>query len=549
MNETPGIRGGPRRGLGRGGLVLFVGLLILQLVPLWSVATVPTQDGPVHLEISAQIRRLAGGGDGLTERYLRLKLRPEPNWLVYLPLAAALEAVPPRTAEKLLLSLYALALPLSALYAARAVAPAGAAAAFLAFPLVFNYPAHMGFYDFSFTLPLFYLTLGWWWPRRAAGGAGRLAGLAAWLLLCALAHPVGWVLTVALLGVIGAWDGALAAVQAPAGRRWRAGWRRTAPQAGRVTLASLPGLALLLSFLSEEGAGEVVRLPLRALVKHLLLVYSLVSYRRLEIVASVATGVVLLSLAALALRRRRRPLPHDALLLASGLFLAIYFVAPLGLSGGGYLNQRVQLFVFLALVPWLAGEPLAASRPRLVAGAGAVLALAFLLLHGGSYRRLAPELARYRTAAAAVPAGSTVLPLSFAHHGERRGRPLSLKVEPFQNAFGYAAAERALVDLADYQEDRGYFPVVYRPACDPERRLGDTDALTGESPRPRLDGYRGRAGCAIDYVLLWDPEAPGHEEHAAWLHGALRRHGFRPVALPAEVEGRAELWRGPEAGG
>lgn len=186
---------------------------------------------------------------------------------------------------------------------------------------------------------------------------------------------------------------------------------------------------------------------------------------------------------------------------------------------------------------------MAASRRRLLAGAGGALALAALALHAVSYHRLAPEVAAYAAAAGAVPAGSTVLPLSFAHRGERDGRPLSLKVSPFQNAIGHAAAARPLVDLGNYQATRGYFPVVYRPECDPLERLGGPDELASESPQPRLDGYAGRPGCTLDYALLWLPGAAGRRPAAERLRRELRRHGFRPVKLPAAAAARAELWR------
>lgn len=516
----------------------------MQLVPLWSVPFVPTQDGPAHLEITAVMRRLAADADGVTGRYLKLEADPEPNWLVYLPLAAAYEALTPRIAEKVLLSFYALALPLAALYAARAVAPAGAAAAFLALPLVFNFPLHMGFYNFSASLPLFLVTLGWWWRRRAAPRASGVIGLALLLVLVYAAHPVTWVLTLALLGVIALWD-LVPAVREPAGED-RAGARRRAPRRlGGLGLAAAPSVVLMLAFLGGGEIGEVVRLTFSGLVKHLLLVYSLVSYQRAEVLVSVATGVVFLTLVGVALWRRRAlpgrrgPAPHDALLAAAGLFLLIYFLAPLGIYGGGYVNQRVQLFVLLTLVPWLAGERIASASPRLLAGAGGTLALAALALHAASYHRLAPEVAAYHAAAAAVPDGSTVLPLTFAPRGEHAGRPLSLKVSPFENALGYTVAERPLVDLANYQAGRGYFPVVYQPQCDPHLLLGTEEP---SSEAPRLDGYAGHPGCSLDYVLLWRPGAAGRERDAERVRRELRRQGFRRLALPPRTNGRAELW-------
>lgn len=526
--------------LSRGECWLFAVLLVVQIVPLWLVPFLPTQDGPVHLEMAAILHRLEARNDAVTEHYLRLNLEPQPNWLIYVPLAASFEAVAPRYAEKLLLSLYALAFPLSALYAVRRLGGAPAAA-FLAFPFVFNYPLHMGFYDFCWSLPLFFLVLGWWWPRRTAPTPGGTVGLAGLLLLVFLGHPVTWVLTLVLLGAVIGWEGRLRSPSADGRERRRQGWSAVRRPTASLAIASLPSVALMLLFLGHQGLGEVGRLPFGVLLRELLLVESLVSYQRLEIGASVAVGALFLVLVVLALRSPARPKANDALLAAALLFVLIYFIAPDGISGGGYVNPRVELFIFLVLIPWLATESRASERKVFVV-AGTGIAIAFLLLHTLSYRRLGGELVEYEVAAASIPAGSTVLPLSLANRGGL-GRQTSFRVRPFQNALGYAVAQRSLVNLANYQEQQDYFPVTYRRQCDPMRWLGGPGRLLTDTPEPELRGYAGHPGCAIDYVLLWHPLSSAYRPEVSRLHIMLAAVGFRAITLPPLVGDAAEVWR------
>ncbi len=525
--------------LSRGERWLFAVLLLVQLIPFWSVPYLPTQDGPVHLEMAAIMARLEAGNDPVTEHYLRLNLEPQPNWFIYLPLAASFDAMAPRYAEKLLLSLYALALPLTALYAVRRLGGASAAA-FLAFPFVYNYPLHMGFYDFCWSLPLFFLVLGWWWPRRAAPTMGGTVGLATLLLMVFLAHPVTWVLTLVLLGAVIGWEGWLLSSSSHGRERWRRGLSMAGRPAASVVFASLPSIALMMLFLVHQGLGQSGRLSFSVLLRELLLVESLVSYQRLEIAVSVALGALFVGLVISALRSQARPKASDALLAAALLFVLIYFIAPDGISGGGYVNPRVQLFVFLVLIPWLATES-GASRRRVLVAAAAGIAIAFLVLHTFSYRRLGGELVQYETAAATIPAGSTVLPLSLANRGGL-GRRISFRVRPFQNALGYAVAQRPLVNLANYQEQQDYFPVAYRQQCDPMRWLGGPDRLLTDTPDPELTGYARRPGCSIDYVLLWHPLSSAHRPELARLHASLAAAGFREMTLPSSVGDAAEVW-------
>src|SRR5207237_10053478 len=101
-----------------------------------------------------------------------------PNWLCYGVMSSAVTIVSPATAEKLLLSAYALALPLSARWALGALGPEAATLAWLSLPLVGNQLLHFGFYNFCLSLAAYLLVVGWWLRHREAWSPGRAAALA-----------------------------------------------------------------------------------------------------------------------------------------------------------------------------------------------------------------------------------------------------------------------------------------------------------------------------------------------------------------------------------
>src|SRR4051794_6921946 len=90
----PALRDGVA-GLSPGERALFVLLLALSLAGIWAFRYFPSQDGPIPLEIAGILRRLAAGGPAAFGRFFEVNREPEPNWLIYLPLAALMSALPP----------------------------------------------------------------------------------------------------------------------------------------------------------------------------------------------------------------------------------------------------------------------------------------------------------------------------------------------------------------------------------------------------------------------------------------------------------------------
>ena len=127
--------------------VAFGIVLALHLVPVWSVHYFPTQDGPAHVYNTAQLLTLLAG-DPLSSRYYATNLHPFPNWATTVLFGGFLRIVSPVTAEKIVVSLYVLGLPLSTRYLLTGRRAGAGWLAWLALPLVYNDFLHRGFYNF-----------------------------------------------------------------------------------------------------------------------------------------------------------------------------------------------------------------------------------------------------------------------------------------------------------------------------------------------------------------------------------------------------------------
>ena len=531
----------PHRRTLPGEPLLFALLLALHLALLWSFPFIPTQDGPGHQAVAFILRQYDQPDAGLLRQYYRLNQEALPNWFVFFLMSRVLSFVSVPMAEKILLTAYVLLLPLSVRYALTAIDRRAAFLSILSFPFTYNFLFQMGFFNFCFSLAAFFFTLGFWLKHQERMTPPRIAALALLILWVYFCHPVTLVMTVVALFSLAGWRRLVEKGKLVAGaRRWL-----LAP-----VLASLPALVLMASFVGRRAGAAVSMLPLWAKVKHLAGLYSLASLSRWTILLA---GVLVLLFAVLTLvclrARRWRPFAAgDGFLWLAAIFALIFFAAPSDLAGGGFINHRLNLFPFLALILWFAHFDHPAWRRRSIQLAAAGISLAFLGVFAGLYARINADLARIVAAGDRIEPDRTLLFLSYAHQGERRdGRPLVFRTEPFLHAGGYIAARKRLVDLSLYEASENYFPIYFEPRLDPYRHLATVPlGIETEPPRIDLPGYQKRTGARVDYVLIWGLREDRRSEPA--VGETLRRIAARYEEIWKAEEGKVNLYRRKKTG-
>jgi hypothetical protein len=509
---APTFAGGATRSASFEGRVpnaVFAALLVLAVAPLWGVAWVPTQDGGNHVETVMALLRLPRST--LLQRYYLANVGPQPNWLTQLLFAALVQVVAPATAEKVVLTGYVVLLPL-AFRAALPPTPRGRWGALAIFPFVHSFPFHMGFWNFSYSVVLFFVAVGFW--HRTRGRLGARDGLAFCGITLALfvAHSVSLASAFAAITAVLAWRTGLDLARAwhlPARRRRVArGWAR---RAAATYGSALPAIALLGFFLVHQPKPFSYRPPIGEYLKHLVSLYALMSLDKRELFATSAVALVLAGSVArgVARRRTRRARPVDGWLLASGLATALYLAMPDSAADGAQLTDRLLLYPFFALALWIGWSELAVGHART---AGLALAALFVALVGSrfvKYRELDRVFTEYAAAAPHLAPGSLVLPLTLSPYGPREGgRPDGKKpayrVEVFRHAAGYLVTEREGIDLDNSQATTKHAPLRWVPHLDPFHVLATVPFGMESQPAPCIDLPRYEAaGGRIDYVLLW----------------------------------------------
>lgn len=514
--------------------LLFAGLVLLHLLPIWLVPFVSTQDGPAHLSMAHAMREIDEPGGGWLRETFQHNREAIPNRFIFTLLAQVLGFLPLPLAEQVLLSAYAVLLALSARYALRSVRPQAGYLAVLVFPFTYNLLLNLGFYNFCFSLAAFLFSLGFWLRHGRRPGIPRTIGLALLVLWTYFCHPVTLGVLVGTLLTLASWRALLDLLR---GKGLRSlGWL-AAP-----LVASAPAVYLLLSFFQERMAGRVSDMTFLDKARQLVALYSLVSLDTRLVALSLALVLLVGALAAVALRRRlrrRRLLPGDGLILVVLLLVGVYFVAPNEMGQGGFVTHRLNLFPFLVLILWLATVAFPPLLRTSIQSAGAALSMALVAAMLAMWASLAAHMGDILTAAARVEPRSTLVTLSFSNAGEEDdGRRLAHRTWPFVHAGSHIAARVPLVDLSLYEAHENYFPLTYRPERDPFLLLA-RDPLDLEAEPPRVDLSRYPGG--IDYVLLvWPGAVPADDPAARSIRSQLAA-GFERIHV--SPEGLAELHR------
>ena len=347
-----------RAGLCNCEKLCFIALIIIHLIPIWTFKYFPSTDGPAHINNANVIREYHDRP--IFREYYILNKDPVPNWFGHLVMAGLMYLMPALVAEKMLLSGYVILLPIAMRYVLCTIRPDAGFLAILAFPFVYNYPLHMGFYNFSYSLVMFFFVVGYWLKYHEGFALRETMMLTLLSLGLYFCHIFSLVTAYVAIGLLATWFMGCDLGQQMRQRQWhlRVLWTALWTRVFVPCYALLPTLILVATFLLQQGTARVPAPPTATLGERLYHLDSLISYDERE--GWFSTAFVWLFIAVLGyllvLRvARYRGHRWDGFLLVVAGYTAIYFTAPDGMSQGGFMSQRMNFYPFFALILWIWG--------------------------------------------------------------------------------------------------------------------------------------------------------------------------------------------------
>ena len=233
--------------------LLLAVLIVIHLIPLWTFKYFPSQDGPAHLANANIIREYNRPDRTAFRTYYVINEKLTPNWVGHLVLAGLLSLMPMLVAEKVFLSAYVILLPISARYIISAVRPDSDFLAVLTFPFVYNYLLHMGFYSFSYNLPMFFFVFGYWLKYREDFTLRRIAALSVLSLLLYFAHIISMIAAYLAITLMTIWLMALKIFEKADRRQFPFRSRGNSVRMLRPFYAFLPTVTLCAIFILQKN--------------------------------------------------------------------------------------------------------------------------------------------------------------------------------------------------------------------------------------------------------------------------------------------------------
>jgi len=448
-----------------------------------------TVDGALHVNVATVLREAVL--DGLhppLSTFLEWSPYPTPNLLADGLLAALTGAFEPTMAERVLIALYAAALPISLIYAVRGVARGAEWLALFALPLTFNLALVYGFYNFVFSIVAFLVVAGYVTRHADRLISRHVVVLGALLTATYFTHIVGFVEAVLLVSVV-------LGLRAFASRSGTT--HRAIVYVGALGALGALGVAV---FVAGSGSLQVdFESKPKEVVATLALIWGIWSYSAFEglIALVLACTLVVLGIRATVARGRIAWRTGDELLVYTLIaFLAVVF-APSSVGSGSVLTQRLALFPALGFLLWLAGQPLS-SRSLARAGlvfAAAALALGLVRMPTASY--LSRTVADVMTAVPCVAGRSSLIQATLSLPNGSGWR-----VDPLSDEVSRIAAHTGGIDVGTSAWAVPFFVLRSRQRVDPYEHLVP-DGFSQISPPPfDIERYERRTGARIDYVVV-----------------------------------------------
>ena len=494
---------------------LLLGILILlHLLPLWLFPYFPSQDGPTHVYNAYVIKSYHQRS--VLRRYYEFNGRIVPNWIGHFLMALLMGLVPVLTAEKILLSLYVILLPLSVCYALRALRKEAAFLTVLIFPFIYNYLLHKGFYNFCCSLPVYFWTVGYWLRYRDQLRFRAPFGLLGLSLLLYFCHLTALAAACVAVAVLAMWF-----MLADVYRQRRAGaydaaalWRSFCSRALVPFCAFLPALLLAALFLRHQGNSGFDTTVLLSRIKRLIVLESLISHDPVrELLLARLLLILFLGIClylAIAKIVRKQFLGWDGLLLLVGAYLLLYLTVSDWFQTPPrsflFVSHRLMLFPFFVLLLWFGAQTYHRIAKLGIQVTALMISLAFLGLHTTQYHKLNQYLHEYVSGSHLLKADKNLLALCFADKGfDAQGQPLSWRIRLFCNVSCYQAAQRHLVSLNNYaaKDVRQFFPICFRPDVNPDKYIRLRSRINNRPPSVAALQYPTQTNVRIDYILLW----------------------------------------------
>lgn len=416
---------------------LYVAAVVLLIVPIWCVAHMPTVDGPSHLYNAEIIRHIARGDDSAMTHAFRINHHPVPNWSGHFVLALLMTLVAPAIAEKLLMTGIIVLFMTGVWMYAGCDDEQRRVYAFVAIPLAYNQLFQYGFYNYALSVGVSLVTIAWWWRHRKQHDMTSIGVTSLLLVALYFSHPLTTALTIVALVLL---------------------WAATSREPLHL-LMFLPVAPFLGWYVFSQPASKIFQpMPLSIGWAYLSKTQLLLTFDPRQLIFGRVYFALFLVLYVVTFIRQSLAREATLFLALAVLYLVLFYALNSNAAGGSFIHERLALAFMLAPLAWF--TPRVPARALIVAFL--LVAVAELCFLVKNYTHSDHDVSRFLASTKGVGTRSTLMPLL----GSYDAKP-GVDFTPIVKAINYAAIDRELVNLDNYEASTDYFPTVFAPSLHP----------------------------------------------------------------------------------
>ena len=508
------------------GQIIIISLLVIHLLPVWIFTYFPTQDGASHIYNSYVLKEYHKHENYRLREVYELRLTLFPNWTSHAFLALLMYVFPPIICEKILISMCIGLLPLSLFYFLNSVQKGKTLFGLVGFIFAYNYLLHMGFYNFVLSISLFFFTLGYWWKRRNEFTVANIGILYVLLMATYLTHYQSYATLMMALTFFSVFLSLYEALRKTWGYKGISGENEKTLASKLKTFGAklkptflflvtmLPAYFIMISYFLDRPRRAGGHKGFEWLKEYFFSMKSLVSFRDEHILIGRVLLVVFAVAFLLTLIERIRHVyrfsrssesedtnerlwtkivnSRDLFLLLAIILTVMYFTFPWVGYGGGWINDRIHLYIFLVLLPFFS-----ISLHKYIKYATGGIIIALSLWHLGyniqTYYLLNKDIADAVSSAGLLDKHTILTSRPAEWNGVSDSLGWEPKyVAPFGHTECFLAARNGIAYLKNYEAKTDHFPLRYR----------DRD----------FSARRWKTSFDADHLVLWRTEYDEIEE-------------------------------------
>ena len=490
--------------------IIFVILTTLLLWPVWSNTYFLTLDGPCHLyNASLLLDFWRGTHTGFLSKYYQLNHHIDPNWFSHIILACLMRCFSPQMSEKIFITFYILGFLFFSRRLILYINSENRLLVFLPFLFVYTHVFQMGFYNFSFSLVWMMAWLYFFLRYKDSLSSYYFIPIgAAIILITYLAHPIGYMLAVAITVFI------LFIETASRYRSLQQTLRDSSRNILVPALCILPSFLLMISFIlsrpsSATSSGFGSFSVLSNDMMHLSGITNVIHTEDLPAKLTFFLFAIMILISLLIKILSRRFCRYDALLIMAVLLTTFYLRAPNSIGGVGTVFERYQILPFIILPFWFASI----SFPKWLAAIGGLFAIVLTIwlmcVRIPVHKQCSEAVAEYMSVGKYIKDESCVLPLNYSRSGNTiTGASITDRIWMFFHASDYLGTKKNLIMMGNYEANTGFFPILWQQDINIFAHLSKDEDIEGSPPKIDIARYEANTNTKIDYVILLCLDSP-----------------------------------------